>query len=50
VGAGTTPEGALDLDTHWKGFERENAADGLPKVTGVARSLEADEIGCEETT
>ena len=25
-------------------------ADGLPKVIGVARSWEADEIGWEETT
>ena len=41
MGAGTALKG---------GLERENAADGLHKVTGVARSLEADEIGCEETT
>ena len=50
MGAGTALEGGLDLDILWKNLERENAADGLPKVTGVARSLEADEIGCEETT
>jgi hypothetical protein len=49
MGVGTAPKGALDLDTLWNGLECENAADGLDKVTGVARSLEADEIGCEET-
>jgi hypothetical protein len=49
VGTGTAPRGALDLDTFWEGLEREDPADGLPKVTGVARSLEADEIGSEDT-
>jgi hypothetical protein len=49
VGTGTAARGALDLDTFWEGLEREDAADGLSKVTGVARSLEADEIGSEDT-
>lgn len=48
VGASTAAEGALNLDTLGEGLEGEDAADGLPKVTGVARGLEADEISCEE--
>jgi hypothetical protein len=49
VGTGTAPRGALDLDTFWEGLEREDPADGLPKVTGVARHLEANEIGSKDT-
>lgn len=50
VGASTAPKGAFDLDPLGECLEREDAADGLPKVTGVARGLEADEISCEEAT
>ena len=50
VGTGTARQGALDLDTLWEGLEREDTADGLSKVTGMARGLEADEIGCEKAT
>jgi hypothetical protein len=49
VGTGTAARGVLDLDAFWEGLERKDPADGLPEVTGVARSLEADEIGSEET-
>jgi hypothetical protein len=39
---------ALDLDTLLEG--PEDVADGLLKVTGVARTLEPNEIGCEKST
>lgn len=49
VDADTTPKGALDFDTIWEGLECEDVADSLSKVMDVARNLEADEIGFEET-
>lgn len=50
LGASAAARGAVNLDTLGEGLEGEDAADGLPKVTGVARSLESDEIGCEKAT
>jgi hypothetical protein len=46
---GVAARGTLDLDTFWEGLKRRDLADGLPEVTGVACSLEADEIGSEDT-
>jgi hypothetical protein len=46
---GVAARGALDLDTFWEGLKRKDPGDGLPEVMGVARSLEANEIGSEDT-
>ena len=46
MSADTAPKGALDFGR----VSSADVADGLPKVIGVARSWEANEIGWEETT
>lgn len=50
VGSQHRSQGSLDSDTLREGFKAENAADDLPKMTGVVRGLISGEIGCEETT
>lgn len=44
----TVPKGTFDSDSLGEGLEREDGADGLPKVAGIACDLDADEIGCEK--